>query len=165
VSDGAGFSPAIAFTIELAKWGLTMGLTYYLTQKLIAMLNEASAAGGKGDIISAKRVLAKRLKRPEIETMDFNIYEARISADVCHPDEIDTGFDDIGGMEEELQEVKDNIVLPMQMWKIFKGSSDIAPCPTGALLYGRPGTGKTLTAKAIAKGNQPKAMVLIAEVN
>ena len=27
----------------------------------------------------------------------------------------------IGGMEEELVEVRDNIVLPMQMWKLFKG--------------------------------------------
>ena len=28
---------------------------------------------------------------------------------------------DIGGMEEELSEVRDNVVLPMQMWKLFKG--------------------------------------------
>ena len=51
----------------------------------------------------------------------MNAYEARISADVYCPDELEISFESIGGMEEELVEVRDNVVLPMQMWKLFKG--------------------------------------------
>ena len=140
-AHGNEMSPGAVITIELVKWGVTLALSYYLSVKLVAMMKEVAAQGGKGDVISARRVLAKRLKRPEIEVMDMNAYEARISADVFSPDEIETTFEHIGGLEEELADVKDNVVLPMQMYKLFKGSSDIPPCPTGVLLYGRPGTG------------------------
>jgi len=54
-------------------------------------------------------------------------------------DELTTGFSDIGGMKEQLDDVVDNIVLPMQIFNSLKGEHDIAPCPTGVLLYGRPG--------------------------
>ena len=144
VARNGEMSPAAVITIELVKWGVTIALSYYLSVKLVAMMNEMAGQSGKGDIISARRVLAKRLKRPEVEVMDMNAYEARISADVFSPDDIDTTFEHIGGLEEELADFKDNVVLPMQMYKLFKGSSDIPPCPTGVLLYGRPGTGNKL---------------------
>lgn len=136
--------------IECAKFGVFLTVSYFVSSKVLDVLGKM-ANNGSGEVISARRVLAKRLGRPEIEVMDMNSYEARISVDVFSCDELDISFENVGGMGEEISEVKDNVVLPMQMWKLFKGTSNIAPCPTGVLLYGRPGTGKTLIAKAIVK--------------
>ena len=49
---------------------------------------------------------------------------------------------DIGGLTEQLEDVKDNIILPMEMWQMLKSRNSVLPCPTGILLYGQPGTGK-----------------------
>ena len=39
--------------------------------------------------------------------------------DVLSADELGVTFADIGGMEAELEEVKDNVVLPMKLWKEY----------------------------------------------
>ena len=67
--------------------------------------------------LNSKKALAKRLNRPEIEQMDFNKHEEKIMLDVIGADEINVSFADIGGMDKELEEVKDNIVLPFQIYK------------------------------------------------
>ena len=57
-------------------------------------------------------------------------------------------YEDIGGLDEELEQVREMIELPMRHPELFKRLG-IDP-PKGVLLHGPPGTGKTLIAKAVA---------------
>jgi len=60
----------------------------------------------------------------------------------------DITYEDIGGLKEELQKVREMIELPLRHPEIFQ-KMGIEP-PKGVILYGPPGTGKTLIAKAVA---------------
>ncbi len=60
----------------------------------------------------------------------------------------DVTYEDIGGLENEIQKVREMIELPLKRPEVFKRLG-IKP-PSGVLLYGPPGTGKTLLAKAVA---------------
>jgi transitional endoplasmic reticulum ATPase len=57
-------------------------------------------------------------------------------------------YEDIGGLDEELEQVREMIELPLSEPELFR-KLGIDP-PSGVLLYGPPGTGKTLIAKAVA---------------
>jgi len=57
-------------------------------------------------------------------------------------------YEDIGGLHEELQRIREMIELPLKHPELFRHLG-IDP-PKGVILYGPPGTGKTLIAKAIA---------------
>ncbi|MFX1454203.1 MAG: proteasome-activating nucleotidase [Promethearchaeota archaeon] len=60
----------------------------------------------------------------------------------------DISYADVGGLEEQLQEVRETVELPLKKPELFE-KIGIEP-PKGVLLYGPPGTGKTLLAKAVA---------------
>ncbi|MFX1356089.1 MAG: proteasome-activating nucleotidase [Promethearchaeota archaeon] len=60
----------------------------------------------------------------------------------------DISYEDVGGLEEQIQEVRETVELPLLKPELFKRVG-IEP-PKGVLLYGPPGTGKTLVAKAVA---------------
>ena len=60
----------------------------------------------------------------------------------------DVAYEDIGGLESELEQVREMIELPMRHPELFSRLG-IDP-PKGVLLHGPPGTGKTLMAKAVA---------------
>jgi len=57
-------------------------------------------------------------------------------------------YEDIGGLAEEIQQIREMIELPIRHSELFKTIGTYPP--KGVLLYGPPGTGKTLLAKAVA---------------
>ncbi len=61
---------------------------------------------------------------------------------------INVSYDDIGGLDTQIQEVREVIELPLKRPELFE-KIGIDP-PKGVLFYGYPGTGKTLLAKAVA---------------
>ncbi|MFC6732129.1 MULTISPECIES: proteasome-activating nucleotidase [unclassified Haladaptatus] len=65
----------------------------------------------------------------------------------------DVTYEDIGGLDEQLNEVRETVEMPLENPEMFE-KVGIEP-PSGVLLYGPPGTGKTLLAKAVA--NQTNA--------
>ena len=60
-----------------------------------------------------------------------------------------TTYDDIGGLSEVIQRVREMIELPLKHPELFQ-RVNIDP-PKGVLLYGPPGTGKTLLARAVSQ--------------
>jgi len=65
-------------------------------------------------------------------------------------------YGDIGGLETQIQEVREAVELPLMHPELYE-EMGIKP-PKGVILYGAPGTGKTLLAKAVA--NQTSATFL-----
>ncbi|MBD3353888.1 MAG: AAA family ATPase, partial [Candidatus Lokiarchaeota archaeon] len=75
--------------------------------------------------------------------------EIEIAKEVIAPTGHIITYDDIGGLSDVLQKVREMIELPLKHPELFQ-RVNIDP-PKGVLLYGPPGTGKTLLARAVSQ--------------
>ena len=72
----------------------------------------------------------------------------------------DVTYETIGGLEDQIVEVKETVELPLKEPELFE-KIGIDP-PKGILLYGPPGTGKTLLAKAVANETNATFIKIVA---
>ncbi|WP_054841265.1 CDC48 family AAA ATPase, partial [Thermococcus peptonophilus] len=81
------------------------------------------------------------------EFTDFQVSEKPVK-EVSKATALGVTYEDIGGLKDVIQKVREMIELPLKHPELFE-KLGIEP-PKGVLLYGPPGTGKTLLAKAVA---------------
>ncbi|KAF2571928.1 hypothetical protein F2Q70_00001458 [Brassica cretica] len=78
-----------------------------------------------------------------------NEFEKRIRPEVIPAEEINVTFEDIGALDDIKESLQELVMLPLRRPDLFTGGL-LKPC-RGILLFGPPGTGKTMLAKAIAR--------------
>jgi proteasome-associated ATPase len=97
---------------------------------------------------SRSNMLLEKLPRPEVE-------------DLLLEEVPDISYADIGGLDTQIEAIADAVELPFLHQELF--AEHRLPAPKGILLYGPPGCGKTLIAKAVANSLAKKVADKIGE--
>ncbi|RLN24069.1 uncharacterized protein C2845_PM07G39580 [Panicum miliaceum] len=115
-----------------------------------------AAAAAPAPAVTSKTETEKKDNQPPAakapEVPPDNEFEKRIRPEVIPANEIGVSFDDIGALDDIKESLQELVMLPLRRPDLFKGGL-LKPC-RGILLFGPPGTGKTMLAKAIANEAQ-----------
>ena len=93
-------------------------------------------------------LLLEKLPRPEVEHLLLEEVP-------------DIAYTDIGGLDDQIEQIADAVELPFLHQDLF--AEHQLPAPKGILLYGPPGCGKTLIAKAVANSLAKKVAETVGE--
>uniref|UniRef100_A0A7N0TSF0 AAA+ ATPase domain-containing protein n=1 Tax=Kalanchoe fedtschenkoi TaxID=63787 RepID=A0A7N0TSF0_KALFE len=136
---------------KITGWALSHHLEHTPnppTKNSKLLISSDSIQHGLG-LFDAVQNESKSSKKSLKDVVTENEFEKKLLADVIPPNDIGVTFDDIGALENVKDTLKELVMLPLQRPELFSKGQLCKPCK-GILLFGPPGTGKTMLAKAVA---------------
>lgn len=144
--DSSEFSRAelIGLLLRMVFLG---SITAYTLKYMVNILDPTNKQ--KKDAHKRARCIVDKLNLSDLKTT-LNEHELVIASNLIDPQSIDVSWKDIGGLNEVIDDIKTEVIIPLKLPQIFNNSAHHRP-PTGVLLHGPPGCGKTMLAKATAR--------------
>lgn len=115
--------------------------------------------GAFGQFTQTRFVIANSNPKGSViitENTEFSLNP--VAVEVSEEPVLEITYEDIGGLDEEAKRIREMIEVPLKHPEIF-ARLGIEP-PKGVLLYGPPGSGKTLLAKAVANESEANFILL-----
>lgn len=124
---------------------------YYLVSRLLNDVEAGPLSGRSKESKSRQLSQWQKLveKNPKLGDVQLNSYEKTVLSSVVTADELAVTFKDIGGLDDIIADLHESVVYPLMMPEVYE-NNPLLQAPSGVLLYGPPGCGKTMLAKALA---------------
>lgn len=142
ISSQISRNEVIGLVFRLTLFG---ALTYFGVKWMVKAIDPT-----RRQKVDAQKRAERILNRIGVKNVKLSEYELSIAAQLVDPSTINISWNDIAGLEDIIEEIRETVILPIQKRDLFAGSLLIQP-PKGVLLHGPPGCGKTMIAKATAK--------------
>ncbi|MCY3635756.1 MAG: proteasome ATPase [bacterium] len=148
VGDGTGEVVTVKEVLSCGRRAIIVGRAdeERVVELATELIDQPLNSGDTALMDSRSGLLVERLPRPEVE-------------DLVLEEVPDVTYEQVGGLDEQIEQITDAVELPFMHQELFAEYQ--LPAPKGILLYGPPGCGKTLIAKAVANSLAGK----VAEMN
>ncbi|GAA5974502.1 hypothetical protein JCM21900_004962 [Sporobolomyces salmonicolor] len=134
--------------LDAGLFAVSQVLFYYAFK---AVMSQMDPQKGKRKEAKSKSKEALSKLGLDLASLDLSEHEEMIASEVVAAEDMGVTFKEVGGLDPIISQLREAVIFPLVYPQLFESSAGLFGAPKGVLLYGPPGCGKTMLAKALAK--------------